>query len=182
MLLDAKDAGGLAASGAAAYLPLIEAAGPFAEAIARLRAFDRDGALASRIAALETIAARLEGIATVTLDPTERHGFEYQSWLGFSLFADGLTGEIGRGGSYTILHEDGREEPAVGFSIYPDPLLAARADDQQPRRLFLPLGHDPDAAARLRAQGWITVAALDERCGGAGCSHRLVDGEARPLI
>ena len=109
-LLDAKDAGGLAASGATAYLPLIEAAGPFGESIARLRAFDSSGALASRLAALEAIAARLEGVATVTLDPTERHGFEYQSWLGFSLFAQGLGGEIGRGGSYTILHEDGQQE------------------------------------------------------------------------
>ncbi|MBA2920699.1 ATP phosphoribosyltransferase regulatory subunit [Sphingomonas sp. MAH-20] len=177
-LLDAKDAGGLAAFGATAYLPLAEAAGPFAEAIARLRAFDATGALASRIAALEAIAARLEGIARVTLDPAERHGFEYQSWLGFSLFADGLTGEVGRGGSYAILHEEGREEPAVGFSIYPDPLLDTRADEQPPRRLFLPLGHDPAAANRLRAEGWITVAALDRDCAPAGCTHVLEGKEA----
>ena len=26
----------------------------------------------------------------MTLDPTERHGFEYQTWLGFSLFGAGL--------------------------------------------------------------------------------------------
>jgi ATP phosphoribosyltransferase regulatory subunit len=180
-LLDAKDAGGLAASGATAYLPLVEAAGPFPDAIAKLRAFDRSGALASRIAALETIAARLDGIATVTLDPTERHGFEYQSWLGFSLFAEGLTGEIGRGGTYTILHEDGREEPAVGFSIYPDPLLDLVAPECAARRLFLPLGHDPEAAARLRAEGWITVAALDAQCDTAGCTHILDGQEARGI-
>ncbi|GAO40156.1 ATP phosphoribosyltransferase regulatory subunit [Sphingomonas changbaiensis NBRC 104936] len=179
-LLDAKDAGGLAASGAASYLPLIEAAGPFADALERLRAFDTNGILDRRLAALETIATRLEGMAEVTLDPTERHGFEYQSWLGFSLFADGLTGEIGRGGTYTILHEDGHEEPAVGFSIYPDPLLDVRADEQPSRRLFLPLGHDPDLAARLRGEGWVTVAALDERCDGAGCTHHLVAGEVQP--
>jgi ATP phosphoribosyltransferase regulatory subunit len=179
-LLDAKDAGGLAASGATAYLPLVEAAGPFPAAIARLRTFDRSDALASRIAALETIAARLDGIAAVTLDPTERHGFEYQSWLGFSLFADGLTGEIGRGGTYTILHEDGREEPAVGFSIYPDPLLDTRVEEQ-PERLFLPLGHNRDAAARLRAEGWVTVAALDERCETAGCTHMLDGRDPKPI-
>ncbi|HYZ47537.1 MAG TPA: ATP phosphoribosyltransferase regulatory subunit [Sphingomonas sp.] len=180
-LLDAKDAGGLAALGASAYLPLIEAAGPFAEAIQRLRAFDSGGALASRLAALETVAARLEGVATVTLDPTERHGFEYQSWLGFSLFAQGLAGEIGRGGSYTILHEDGREEPAVGFSIYPDPLLDVLAPEAAVRRLFLPLGHDPAAAAALRAQGWVTVAALDDSCSDAGCTHILVGQSATAL-
>jgi ATP phosphoribosyltransferase regulatory subunit len=175
-LLDAKDAGGLIAAGAEAYLPLIAAAGPFAEAIERLRAFDKGGALASRIAGLETVAARLDGVAAVTLDPTERHGFEYQSWLGFSLFVEGLTGEVGRGGAYTILHEDGREEPAIGFSIYPDPLLDLVTPEETPRRLFLPLGHDPAIATRLRGEGWITVAALGEECMGAGCSH-ILDGK-----
>ena len=172
-LLDAKDAGGLASAGADAWLPLIEVAGAVPEAIVRLRTFDTTGALASRIAGLEAVAARLQGLATVTLDPTERHGFEYQSWLGFSLFAEGLMGEVGRGGAYTILHGDGREEPAIGFSIYPDPLLDTLTPEAAPRRLFLPLGHDVQAAARLRGEGWITVAALGEDCTGAGCSHVL---------
>jgi ATP phosphoribosyltransferase regulatory subunit len=172
-LLDAKDAGGLAALGATAYLPLAEAAGPFAQALARLRRFDGDGILDARLTSLEVIAQAVGSRATVTLDPTERHGFEYQSWLGFSLFAHGLAGEVGRGGSYTILHEDGREEPAVGFSIYPDPLLDAVPADDSGQRLFLPLGHDVEAAALLRQQGWITVAAVDHECAGQGCTHRL---------
>ena len=46
--LDAKDAGGVAAL-APAYLPLIEAAGPFERALERLRAFDATGVLASRL-------------------------------------------------------------------------------------------------------------------------------------
>jgi ATP phosphoribosyltransferase regulatory subunit len=180
-LLDAKDAGGLRAAAADAYLPLIAAAGPFSQALDQLRRIDTGGVLASRLAALETVAARLAGIATVTLDPTERHGFEYQSWLGFSLFADGLTGEIGRGGTYTILHQNGREEPAVGFSIYPDPLLDLLAPEPPARRVFLPLGYDPADAARLRAQGWITVAALDEDCGAQACTHRLDGATPVPL-
>lgn len=181
-MLDAKDAGGLSASGMSAYLPLIEAAGPFSEAIARLRAFDLGGALESRLSALDAIAARLDGIATVTLDPTERHGFEYQSWLGFSLFADGLAGEVGRGGTYTILHDDGNEEPAVGFSIYPDPLLDILAPEAGARRIFLPLGHDPASAVRLRNEGWVTVAALSESCEGTGCSHVLGLAGPGPLV
>lgn len=174
-LLDAKDAGGLAAIGAGAYLPLIEAAGPFHVAIGRLRAVDAGGALASRLAGLEQVAARIGGAAAITLDPTERHGFEYQSWLGFSLFVDGLTGEIGRGGAYTILHADGREEPAVGFSIYPDPLIDRIAGHAAARRLFVPLDADPELAARLRGEGWVTVAALGAGCDprALGCSHVL---------
>lgn len=173
--LDAKDAGGLVAAGGAALLPLIEAAGPFEAALERLRAFDTGGALASRIDGLARIAEPLRGRVQLTLDPTERHGFEYQSWFGFSLFAEGLAGEIGRGGTYTIVHEDGAEERATGFSLYADPLLEAGAAAPERRRLFLPLGHDAAAAARLREAGWVTVAALDEGDGPEAqiCSHRL---------
>ncbi len=173
-LLDAKDAGGLTTAGADAYLLLIAAAGPFAEAVQRLRQFEPS--LAARLDALERIADRVSAVASVTLDPTERHGFEYQSWLGFSLFAEGLAGEVGRGGSYTILHEDGREEPAVGFSIYPDPLLDLVGPEAPSRRVFLPFRHDRDAANRLREEGWITVAALDEHCSAESCSH-VLDGQ-----
>lgn len=183
-LLDAKDAGALAAIGAAAYLPLIEAAGALPAALGRLRAFDGSGALASRLAGLEQIVARVGGQAAITLDPTERHGFEYQSWFGFSLFVSGLPGEIGRGGAYTILHGDGREEPAVGFSIYPDPLVDRLGPAEPRRRLFLPLGHDPGRAAEFRNAGWITIAALDPACtpDAHGCTHRLDSGYPVPVI
>ena len=156
--LDAKDAGGVAAI-APAYLPLIEAAGPFAPALARLRAFDATGALASRLDGLAAIADAVGGLATLTLDPTERHGFEYQSWLGFSLFVADASQEVGRGGAYRIVHESGAEEPATGFTLYPDRLATAAAPER--RRLFLPLGTPQADAARLRSQDWVAVAALD---------------------
>jgi ATP phosphoribosyltransferase regulatory subunit len=176
--LDAKDAGGLVAAGGEAYLPLLTAIGPFDVAIERLAAIDAGGALASRIAALREIAARVQGKARLTLDPSERHGFEYQTWFGFMIYADGVPGSLGRGGSYTISPSD---EPAIGFSLYPDKLIDALANAEAPRdKLFLPLGHDPDHAARLRAIGWRTVAALSDACDAAalGCTYRLEAGEA----
>lgn len=180
--LDAKDAGALVAlgEGPAAYLPLIEAAGPFHAAMERLEAIDAacpggKGALASRIAGLRAIAKPIGWDITLTLDPTERHGFEYQNWFGFSIFADGFVGEIGRGGSYAIVHPDGREEPAMGFSLYPDPLIDAGFRDVTAKRVFLPLGHDAERAAALRSEGWQTIAALSDADEGKalGCSHRL---------
>lgn len=156
--LDAKDAGGVAAI-APAYLPLIEAAGPFARALAGLRAFDTAGVLAERLDGLERIARALGDRARVTLDPTERHGFEYQSWLGFSLFVDGAGAEVGRGGTYTLLHENGAEEVATGFSLFADALVASGSAPER-RRLFLPLGTPAAAGAAMRAEGWVTVAAL----------------------
>jgi len=182
--LDAKDAGALVAAGGQAYLPLLYATGPFAAAIERLAQFDATlgGILAPRLAALRDIAARLAGKARLTLDPTERHGFEYQSWFGFTVFAENVRGALGRGGTYAILGREGSaSEPATGFSLYPDPLVDALAAQDRPRQtLFLPLGHAPEHAARLRALGWRTVAALGESCDAValGCTHRLEAGEA----
>ncbi len=180
--LDGKDAGALVAAGGGAYLPLLYATGPFDAAVARLAQIDAGGVLATRIAALKAIAARLDSAARLTLDPTERHGFEYQSWFGFTIYADSLRGALGRGGTYAILGADGRQrEPATGFSLYPDPLIDALAAHEAPRNtLFLPAGHDPAQAARLRAVGWRTVAALTaaDDAAALGCTHRLADSEA----
>ena len=173
--LDTKDAGGLAqVEGGEAYLPLLYAAGPFGEAVEKLAAIDAKGALASRIDGLRTIAEAVEGRARLTLDPSERHGFEYQSWFGFTIYADGARGALGRGGTYAIA---GTGEAATGFSLYMDPVLDALGRRQEPARdtLFLPLGHDRAAARALRAQGWRTVAAVTEGDDAAelGCTHRL---------
>ncbi len=176
--LDAKDARGLIEAGGEAYVPLLYATGEFDSAVEKLCAIDAGGALASRIAALREVAARIGSTARITLDPSERHGFEYQSWFGFTLYADGVRGALGRGGTYRIAGA-GDGEVATGFSLYPDPLIALVADDQASQRVFLPLGHDADAAARLRSIGWRTVAALSDsdRAEQLGCTHVLtVDG------
>ena len=185
-MLDAKDAGGLVDVGGEAYLPLLYAVGPFDTAIAGLAAFDVGGALASRIAGLREIAARVGAKARLTLDPSERHGFEYQSWFGFTIYADGVAGSLGRGGTYRILDtEDGEGEAATGFSLYPDRLIDALAGQgAAAQRLFLPLGHDAQLAARLRATGWTTVAALaqDDDAAALACTHRLEGSEAVAVL
>ena len=179
--LDAKDAGAVAAL-APAFLPLIEAAGAFDAALARLRDLDADGVLASRLDGVAAVAEAVAGRARVTLDPTERHGFEYQSWFGFSLFVEGARGEVGRGGTYTLLHESGAEEAATGFSLYADRLPVAPDADAR-RRLFVPLDTPRETASKMRVTGWVTVAALDvsDTPEAQLCTHVLRDGEARAL-
>ncbi|MDJ0976913.1 MAG: ATP phosphoribosyltransferase regulatory subunit [Erythrobacter sp.] len=182
--LDTKDAGGLRAVGGEAYLPLLYAAGPFAEALSKLRDLDAGGALATRLDGLEAIAARVPDEVRITLDPTERHGFEYQTWFGFTLYASGVRGAAGRGGTYTIA---GTEEAATGFTLYIDRIADAGAEPEAERKLYLPLGHDPERAAALRAEGWRTCAALsanedgDEHARALGCTHILQDGEPTDL-
>jgi ATP phosphoribosyltransferase regulatory subunit len=174
--LDAKDAGGLKAAGGEDYVPLLYASGPFAEAIDRLARLDVGGVLADRIVALRQIARRVEAKARLTLDPAERHGFEYQTWFGFTIYAEGVRGALGRGGTYII---GGNNEAATGFSFYPEELIeAVKAAERLGRKLFLPLGHDPQIAATLRSDGWRTVAALsaEDDAAALGCEFRLEDG------
>lgn len=172
--LDTKDAGGLTALGAEDYLPLLFATGPFDRAMKQLKAIDAGGALASRIQGLEEIAARIGDKVQITLDPTERHGFEYQRWFGFTIFAEGLRGHAGRGGTYAVRRADGSEEPAVGFSLFPDELVDI-LPSRSPRTVYLPIGHDPAQAAELRSQGYRTIAVLDgnEDPIELGCTHKL---------
>lgn len=179
--LDMKDAGGLVEAGGADYLPLIHAAGPFPEAAERLAALNRGGVLDSRLAALLDIASRVAGRARLTLDPSERHGFEYQSWFGFTIYAAGVRGTLGRGGTYRI---GGSDEVATGFSLYPEELVeAVKGGEVLGEAVFLPLGHDPAQAAALRAQGWRTIAALSpqDEAGALGCGHVLDGGAVRAI-
>lgn len=168
--LDGKDWGALTSREVAPYRALLEAAGPAASALPRL------AKVAPALAAeLGRLVAALPDVR-VTVDPTERHGFEYHSWVGFSLYgaAQGkpFAHEIGRGGAYLVRHPDGTTERAAGVSLYVDTLVDAGLGISPRRRLFLPLGTEAGTAERLRAGGWMTVTALSDSDSDEGCSHR----------
>lgn len=167
--LDGKDAGALATPELAPYRRLLECAGDAEGAMAVLHAMDPE--LSSLLGELVTA---LPGVR-VTIDPTERHGFDYQSRIGFSLFGSaGQTPfghEIGRGGTYRVRHLDGRLEPAAGVSLYVDPLVDAGLGQEPRRRIFLPPGTPAAIGESLRADGWCTVAALSEDDTPSQCSH-----------
>lgn len=166
--LDGKDWGALEGP-FEPYRALLEAAGPAAAALPRLRVIAPELA-----ASLTDIVDALPGVR-VTIDPTERHGFEYHSWVGFSLFgsANGraFPHEIGRGGAYRVRHPDGTDERAAGVSLYVDTLVDAGLGAATTRRIFLPFKTDAAAAATLRAEGWATVTALSPQDSSEGCSH-----------
>lgn len=182
--LDTKDAGGLSAIGGEAYSPLLFAAGEFERAVDRLERFDKlpqiGGVLASRIDGLKAIAERVEGNVRLTLDPTERHGFEYQSWFGFTLYSGNVRGALGRGGTYKI---GGTEECATGFSLYPDLLIEALDRNDEVDRVYCPIGHDRMVAKRLRMQHYRTVEgfSVTDDAIALGCNYRLEGGELHKL-
>jgi ATP phosphoribosyltransferase regulatory subunit len=179
--LDGKDVGALRSAGADAYVPLIAAAGPVHAALAALKQLDLPDPVLTRLDAIAALADGLPGVS-VTLDPTERHGFEYQTWLGFSLFGAGLMAEVGRGGAYTVAHADGTREAAIGFSLYVDGLVDLGLGQEARPRVLLPLGTPATVGARLRGEGWITVAALDGSATAAAlnCSHVWTNDAVQP--
>ena len=169
---------------------MLRATGPAAAAVTWLRKLSLPAAARHKIERLAEVVGLLSAAApelTVTVDPVEHRGFEYQTGLSFVIFARGVRGELGRGGRYEIERRDGENEPAVGFTLYMDTVLRAAPAGPEAKRLFLPFGTDPALGRQLRRDGWVTLAGLDPAADAAaeakrlGCSHVLVEGEARAL-
>jgi ATP phosphoribosyltransferase regulatory subunit len=191
--LDRKDTagvddalGGAKARGAATMRALLAASGPAEKALAALAKIDLPKTAAAERVRLNEVAGlvrkAMPGL-TLTVDAAEARGFEYETGVSFTIFARGVRGEIGRGGRYTA----SGAEPATGFTLFMDTIGRAASDAAPARRVFLPAGSDGRAGARLRAQGWITVAALDKdgdsraEAKRLGCTHVLSGGKPAAL-
>ena len=125
---------------------------------------------------------------SLTVDAVERRGFEYHTGLCFTLFARGVRGELGRGGRYLAGGDFADQaEPATGFTLYTDTILRALPARGPARRAFVPLDAPAGTAERLRAEGWSTLAALEDGTDAAaearrlGCSHVWIAGAIRAL-
>lgn len=192
--LDAKDASALAAFANPAgetLAAVMEAAGARERALEKLQALALTGEAArvrDRLVALARALGERAPDLTVTLDPGEVRGFEYQTGVGFAFFAAGVRSELGRGGRYGAAGPDGgAEEDAVGFSVYLDSLLRAVPEPAPAARLYVAVSTPRDEADRMRQAGWRTVRGLepvaDERAEARrlGCSHVLENGQAVAL-
>jgi ATP phosphoribosyltransferase regulatory subunit len=183
--LDRKDADGVrqyAGQAADALLGLLAATGPAEAAELILTNIDLPvaaqpvrGRLSLAISAVREAAPDV----TVTVDPVENRGFEYYSGIGFTLFAEGVTGELGRGGRY-LAGPEGRLEQAIGFSLFMDPVMAALAPLAEAQRLYLPIDTAHARGEALRRAGWTTIAGLDRTTDVVAdarrlrCSHALI--------
>jgi ATP phosphoribosyltransferase regulatory subunit len=108
----------------------------------------------------------------------EFRGLQYHVGVAFTLYGPGNTGELARGGRYLS-----GEEAATGMTLYPDTVARAAAPTPQRDRIFIPRGADAAAAAALRSQGFITVAALSDTDTPQSlrCSHTLRGHAAAPI-
>ncbi|OJX74814.1 ATP phosphoribosyltransferase regulatory subunit [Magnetospirillum sp. 64-120] len=180
--LDHKDAAAvLALGGVAAPLlsALLKAAGPAERALSILAALELPPAAAAERDRLAQVVALIKDAApevTITIDPVENRGFEYHSGISFTLFAQNIAGELGRGGRYMA----GGCEPSTGATLFLDTIVAALPGPEPVKRIFVPAGAPRAYAQALRAQGWITVAglrAVDDNAAEAkrmGCGHVLL--------
>ena len=176
--LDRKDAAAVARHGGAMagiLTDLLLAAGPAEGALAALagtRLPEKAASLAEQLVA--TVAA-IRGLAPdlrITVDPIEFRGFRYHTGVCVTVYSAGRSEELGRGGRYLTADQ----EPATGLTLYSDALLRAAPRPAPAPLVFLPPGADPTAAARLRAEGFATLAALgegEEAASRLGCTHVL---------
>ncbi len=187
--LDRKDVASVVQHGgrlADTLSTLLLAAGVAGPAFARLETLNlppASAALCRRLAeTVRAIQVRAPALK-LTIDPLEFRDQPYHTGVCTTVYATGRHEVLGRGGRYLA----GEDEPATGLTLYPEAMLRVTGALPARPRLFVPVGHDHGAAARLRTEGYATVAALDPVEDPAAearrlrCSHILRDGLAVPL-
>jgi ATP phosphoribosyltransferase regulatory subunit len=103
----------------------------------------------------------------LTLDAVDYRGLEYQTGVSFSVFALKGRQELARGGRYSAGYpEDGVSEPATGFTLYMDAVLAASETPADRPRLYLPSARrgPRQRRGRARATPWCAPSAPPTTC------------------
>jgi len=179
--LDRKDAAAVAAHshGADTLGALLRAGGPLETALPKLEAIDLPDLAAAHAGALVAVAKKVRAAApdlAITIDPVERRGFEYQTGPSFTLFAQGVRGELGRGGRYAVdalNPAPDQSEQANGCTLYLDSLLRALPRDAAPKRVYLPADAPRENGDQLRRDGWVTIAGHAPVADAAAEARRL---------
>ncbi len=145
---------------------LLEAAGDASHALKKLSAVKLPAGLRGDI---ENLRAVYEGLArgmkqaglddfAVTIDPLESRGFEYHRSIGFTLFAKGGRGELGRGGRYDVRFGAGKKgESAAGFTLYMDTIRKALPQPKKKQVVCVPAGESWAAIRAMQEKGKIVV-------------------------
>ena len=168
------------------FAALLDAVGPAKAALAALSKLRLPAAAAAEASRLATVVAGIGAAAPdvpITVDPVECRGFEYHTGVSFTLYAIGGRGELGRGGRFVTVGG----EPSTGCTLFLDSVLRAVARPPPRARLFVPLGTEPEAVRRMRADGWVTVAGLEAtvepraEARRLNCSHALIEGRGEAV-
>jgi ATP phosphoribosyltransferase regulatory subunit len=165
---------------------LLGAAGRADTALEKLAALTLPPEAAALVSALSEVIGHVRAAdpaLRMAVDPVEFRGLEYQTGISFTIFSRGVRGELGRGGRYPL----GTGETATGVTLFVAPLLRAADWPDASPCVYVPLDAGHAISAKLRADGWRTVAALEADQGAdaearrLGCSHVLRDNKPEPL-
>jgi ATP phosphoribosyltransferase regulatory subunit len=191
--LDRKDAEAvtmLSGGQSSLFDGLLRAAGPADQALSALQALglpEEGQGEVEKLARVVTRIRRESPEVSLTVDPVEHRGFEYQTGISFTLFARDVRGELGRGGRYLAEGFGAQRETSTGFTLYMDTVLRALPAADRAARIFLPEGCDPKTGRSLREQGWPTLSSLEPAVDPVaearrlGCSHALIDGKVQEI-
>lgn len=161
--LDRKDAAAVqqyAGNLSGILTTMLQAAGPADRAIKMLQDLDlppeAQQIFDRLLIVVETVKAHNPELQ-LTIDPVEFRGWNYHTGLCFSVYINGVSGEVGRGGRY--LSDNG--EPACGLTLRPDLLLPLINSDEFAReRVFVPFGHTIQELNGLRQDGYVLIMGL----------------------
>ncbi len=173
------------------FVGLLRSAGAVDKGLAQLGKLKlpaAGAAEAERLAAVVKLVRSADPDLAMTIDPVEYRGLEYQTGVSFTVFGQKGREELARGGRYSAGYpEDGVSEPATGFTLYMNAVLAASATPGERPRLYLPAKTPWREAAAWQAKGYAVVRAVapaaDPRkeAKRLRCSHALIDKDAVPL-
>ena len=131
----------------------------------------------------------LSDSVTITVDPLETRGFEYQTLPSFTLFARGVRGELGRGGfyeaSFQLSAKKAHKEPANGFTLYMDSVLRAVPARKALKRIYVPAGTPWAQVRKIQQDGSIirgTEAKVTPKdLAALGCTHIYKNSKIQSL-
>lgn len=190
MAVSKRDSAALAAideSLARVLNAVLEAAGPWETAQKAYDDLDLPAAVRAQIEVIcglaQDIQAALDemdmGDITISLDPLEHQGFDYQRGVAFTLFSSDARGELGRGGRYDIVFgEDAPKESAAGFTLYMDSVLQVLPAPEKERTLYVPLGTSWAELRTLQEESWTILRGHGkDDAVRAICSHILENNQ-----
>ena len=164
------------------FTVLLQAQGNADKVIPQLKALslnDKASQIINRVAeVVEILSGTLD--AKITIDACETKGFNFQTGIGFTLFSNKSSNELGRGGRYEL---EGSNEPSVGFSMYSDTLENIVGDNSDKQKIFAPLGTDMETINSIRGEGKIVIMAISKNEDGKklGCTHIIKNNKTEKL-
>ena len=170
---------------------LLRINGPAESALTSLAKLKLPKVAAKECAALESVIYDIRTAASdlnLTVDLVESRDLKYHTGITFTIFAESIRGELGRGGRY--LTGDGKAkscEPATGITLFMDSILRSIPPAGENKHLYIPIETDLCESSKHRKEGWITITGLESigndktEAKRLGCSHYLSNGKIQKI-